>query len=171
MNWANNDQIRLPIGQMSDSEQCSNRLQLDLILILVNFSYELWQVITYFHLYDHIWLPIGYTSFSEQCSNLFNLTQFYFSSIFHVDLAQKWPHMTSYRLNKQFWAIFEPTSTLPNFAFGQLLTWIGTYNEWPHMTSYQLNKWFWAIFEPTPTWPNFDFGQFFICELGQIMTR
>ena len=26
---------------MSDSEQCSNRLQLDLILILVTFSYEL----------------------------------------------------------------------------------------------------------------------------------
>ena len=26
---------------MSDFEQCSNRLQLDLILLLVNFSYEL----------------------------------------------------------------------------------------------------------------------------------
>ena len=31
---------------MSDSEQCSNRLHLDLILILVNFSCELGQVMT-----------------------------------------------------------------------------------------------------------------------------
>ena len=29
---------------MSDSEQCSNRLQLDLMLILVNFSCELEQI-------------------------------------------------------------------------------------------------------------------------------
>ena len=31
---------------MSDFEQCSNRLQLDLILLLVNFSYELGQIMT-----------------------------------------------------------------------------------------------------------------------------
>ena len=29
---------------MSDSEQCSNRLELDLISLLVNFSYELGQI-------------------------------------------------------------------------------------------------------------------------------
>ena len=29
------------MGQMSDSEQCSNRLELDLISLLVNFSCEL----------------------------------------------------------------------------------------------------------------------------------
>ena len=29
---------------MSDSEQCSNRLQLDLISILVNFSYDLGKI-------------------------------------------------------------------------------------------------------------------------------
>ena len=34
----NNDQIRLPMGQTSDSEQCSYRVQFDLISILVNFS-------------------------------------------------------------------------------------------------------------------------------------
>ena len=36
---------------MSDSEQCSNRLQLDLILILVNFSCELGQIMT---IYDFL---------------------------------------------------------------------------------------------------------------------
>ena len=37
--------------------------------------------------------------------------------------------MTSYRLNKRFWAMFEPNSTWPNFAFGQRFTWIGIYND------------------------------------------
>ena len=36
-----NDQIGFPMGQSSDSEQCSNRLQLDLITILVKFACEL----------------------------------------------------------------------------------------------------------------------------------
>ena len=34
-------ELGLPRGEMSDFEQCSNRLQLDLISHLVNFSYEL----------------------------------------------------------------------------------------------------------------------------------
>ena len=75
----NNDNIWLPIGYTSDSEQCLNRLQLDPISLLVNFSHEL-------------------------------------------------AHMTSYWLNKRFWAMFEPTPTWPNFAFGQLFTCIGIYN-------------------------------------------
>ena len=37
---------------MSDSEQCSNRLELDLISLLVNFSCELGQIMTR---YDFIW--------------------------------------------------------------------------------------------------------------------
>ena len=37
----NNDQIWLRRGQTSNSEQCLNRIQLDLILFLVNFSCEL----------------------------------------------------------------------------------------------------------------------------------
>ena len=40
------------MGQMSDSEQCSNRFQLDLILLLVNFSCELGQIMTR---YDFLW--------------------------------------------------------------------------------------------------------------------
>ena len=43
---ANKDQICLPRGEMSDFEQCSNRLQLDLILLLVNFWYELGKIMT-----------------------------------------------------------------------------------------------------------------------------
>ena len=43
---ANDDQISLPGGQQSDFEPYSNRLQLDLILILVNFSCELGQIMT-----------------------------------------------------------------------------------------------------------------------------
>ena len=35
---------------MSDLEQCWNRLQLDLILLLVNFSYELGQIMTRYDL-------------------------------------------------------------------------------------------------------------------------
>ena len=31
---------------MSDFDQCSNRFQLDLISLLVNFSYELGQIMT-----------------------------------------------------------------------------------------------------------------------------
>ena len=48
----NNDQIWLPMGYMSDSEPCSNRLELDLISLLVNFSYELGQIMARF---DFLW--------------------------------------------------------------------------------------------------------------------
>ena len=50
--WANNDQKWLPMGWMSDSEQCSNRLALDLASLLVNFSCELEQIMTR---YDFLW--------------------------------------------------------------------------------------------------------------------
>ena len=40
------------MGYMSDSEQCSNRLELDLISLLVNFSSELGQIMTR---YDFVW--------------------------------------------------------------------------------------------------------------------
>ena len=35
-----------PMCYMSDSEQCSNRLELDLISLLVNFSWELGHIMT-----------------------------------------------------------------------------------------------------------------------------
>ena len=43
---ANNDQIRLPGGQSNDIVQSSNRLQLDLITLLVKFSSELGPIMT-----------------------------------------------------------------------------------------------------------------------------
>ena len=49
---ANNGQIWLPMGYASDSEQCSNRLELHLISLLVKFSCELGQIITR---YDILW--------------------------------------------------------------------------------------------------------------------
>ena len=50
---ANYGQIWLHIGYMSDSEQCSDRLELYLISLLVNFSCELGQIMTR---YDFLWL-------------------------------------------------------------------------------------------------------------------
>ena len=49
---ANYDQIWLPMGWMSDSEQCSNRLEFDLISLSVNFSCELGLIMT---IYDFLW--------------------------------------------------------------------------------------------------------------------
>ena len=47
---ANYGQIWLHIGYMSDSEQCSDRLELYLISLLVNFSCELGQIMTRYDL-------------------------------------------------------------------------------------------------------------------------
>ena len=58
---ANNDQMCLPRGEMSDFEQWSNRLQLDLILLLVNFWYEFGKIMTRYVFLDArfvIWLAI-----------------------------------------------------------------------------------------------------------------
>ena len=48
----NNDYIWLPMDQTSDSEQCSNQLQFDLISLLVIFSCDLGQIMTR---YDLLW--------------------------------------------------------------------------------------------------------------------
>ena len=37
--------------------------------------------------------------------------------------------MTSEGLDEWFWGMFEPTSTWPNFTFGQLFLWIGVNND------------------------------------------
>ena len=37
--------------------------------------------------------------------------------------------MTSYGLEKWFWAMFKPSPTWSNFAFGQLFVWIGVNND------------------------------------------
>ena len=49
---------------MSDSEQCSNRLKLDLISLLVNFLGELGQIMTTFD-----FLIMDQKDDSQQCSN------------------------------------------------------------------------------------------------------
>ena len=49
---------------MSDFEQCSNRLHLDLILNFVNFSCEFGQIMN-----DQIRLPRGQRSDFEHCLN------------------------------------------------------------------------------------------------------
>ena len=64
---------------MSDSEQCSNRLEVDLISPLVNSSYELGQIMT---IYDFI--LARRVILSSDRTDL-NLTKFYFGSTFHVN--------------------------------------------------------------------------------------
>ena len=70
------------MGYMSDSEQCSNRLELDLISLLVNFSCELGQIMTR---YD---LPMCYMSDSEQCSNRLELDLISLLVNFSCELGQ-----------------------------------------------------------------------------------
>ena len=64
---------------MSDSEQCSNRFELDLISLLVNFSCELGQIMTR---YDFLCAKM---SDSEQFSNQLELDLVSFWSTFHVN--------------------------------------------------------------------------------------
>ena len=66
---------------MSDSEQCSNRLELDLISLLVNFSCELGQIMTR---YDFLWAM----SDSEQCSNRLELDLISLLVNFSCELGQ-----------------------------------------------------------------------------------
>ena len=66
---ANNDQIWLPMGYMSDSEQCSDRLELYLISLLVNFSCELGQIMTRYDLIPMARWVIIHDSFSD-CFNI-----------------------------------------------------------------------------------------------------
>ena len=92
-------------GQTSDSEQCSNPLQLDVNSPLVNVSCELGQIMTR---YDFL------------CT---------------YDVLEKW-----------FWAIFKPSPAWHNFAFGQLLMWIGVNND--QITPCKLDEWFWFQLDP-----------------------
>ena len=74
---------------MSDSEQCSNRLEFDLISLLVNFSCELEQIMTR---YDFLWARI---SDSKQCSNRLELLHNFTLVNFSCELGQT---MTRYGL-------------------------------------------------------------------------
>ena len=117
------DQIWLHMGQTTDSEQCSNRFQLDLIPLLVNFSYELGQIMTRYYFIWARWVILS------NVRTDFNLTEFHFWSTLHVDWGKIWSDMTSYGLDDWFWAMFEPTPTWPNSTFGQLFLWIGANND------------------------------------------
>ena len=68
---------------MSDSEQCSIRLELDLISLLVNFSCELGQIMT-----RYIGLPMGEMSISEQCSSRLELDLISLFVNFSYELGQ-----------------------------------------------------------------------------------
>ena len=67
---------------MSDSEECSNRLELDLISPLVNFSCELGQIITR---YDFLW-PIRVVS--EQSLNCLHLDLISLLANFECELGE-----------------------------------------------------------------------------------
>ena len=69
---------------MRDSEQCSNRLERYLILLLVNFSCDLGQIVTR---YDFLWVSMVQLRDSEQCSNQLELDLIHFWSTFHVNWA------------------------------------------------------------------------------------
>ena len=140
------------MGYMSDSEQCSNRLELYLISLLINFSCELGQIITR---YDFLWARL--VILSNVRTDLY-LTLFHCWSTCYVNWGKYWQDITSYWLDEWFWAMFELTWTWPNFTFSQLFMWIGAnnYQIWLPM-AYMSG--FWAKFELSPPWPNFTFGQ------------
>ena len=128
---------------MSDSEQCSNRLELDIISLLVNFSCELGPIMTR---YDFLWAR--WVILINVRTHL-NLTWYHFWSTFHVNWGKLWPDMTSYGLDEWFWAMFEPTWNWPNLHF-----WSGFH--------YVLDEWLLAMFETTCFLPNFTFCQLFM---------
>ena len=69
--------------------------------------------------------------------------------------------MTSYGLDEWFWAMFEPTWTLPNFTFGRLFMWIRANNDqvWLPMSWMSDSE---QCSNRLGTWLNFTFGQLFM---------
>ena len=57
---------------MNDSEQCSNRLQFNLISLLVNFAYEFGPIITrfYFYIYTSSSVNLFTSMLSQSCLNI-----------------------------------------------------------------------------------------------------
>ena len=75
----NNGQICHCRCYKSDFEKCLNRFQLDLILILVNFSYELRQIMTRYDFLEVRWVILGNVPTDS------NFTWFYFWSTFDMN--------------------------------------------------------------------------------------
>ena len=116
---------------MSNSQQCSNRLELDLISILVNFSCELGPIMTR---YDFLWARWFWVF--EPTWTWPNLT---FGQLF-MWLGQT---MISYDFlwDERFWAILSDSERF-----------------WAILSD---SERFWAMFKPTWIWPNFTFGPLF----------
>ena len=101
----------LPEIERSDFEQCSNSLKLDLISLLINFWYELGKIMN-----RYVFLDARFVILSNVWTDL-QFTYFYFRSTYEYGQI-----MTRYdckRPDEWFLAIFELTSTWPNFIFGQ----------------------------------------------------
>ena len=104
---ANNDQIWLPMGNMSDSEQCSNRLQLDLISLLVNFSQELGQImIRYDFLYIIIFIAIW--GLGPMC-------------ILHCKCVCKWTFNTYIHINKDIYRCTKESNNIWAVQFSSII--------------------------------------------------
>ena len=112
---ANNDQIWLPMGWMSVSEKCSNRLKFDLIKLLVNFSCGLGPIMTRYDFLSSYGLDEWFWAMFEPnwiCPN------FTFGNFFMWIGANNDHIWLPYGLDEWFRAMFELTCTLPNFTFG-----------------------------------------------------
>ena len=150
---------------MSDSEQCSNQLELDLISLLVNFSCELGPIMT---LYDFLWARSWDEWFWAMFEQTWTWHNFTFGQLFMWIGAKKWPTMTSYGLDEWFWPMLQLTWTWPNFTFGQLFMWIGANND---QTS--LSMGYMSDSEQCSNRLELDLISLLVnllCELGPIMT-
>ena len=145
---------------MSDSEQCSNRLELDLISLLVNFLCELGQIMTR---YDFLWAR--WMILSNVRTDL-NIDLISLLVNFSCELGQL---MIRYDFLWAIRMILSPDSEQwsnrfehwPNFTFGQFFMWIGANNDQIWLSMGYTNDsepGFWAMVEPTPTWSIFTFG-------------
>ena len=109
---------------MSDSEQFSNRFELDLISLLVNFSCELGQIMTIYmtsHGLDE-W-------FRATFEPTWTWPNFMFGQLFMwigANYGQIWLHIGYMSDSEQ---CLDQLELLPNFTFGQLVMWIGANND------------------------------------------
>ena len=79
---------------------------------LINFSCELGQIMTRYDFQEARWVILS------NVRTDYDFTWFHFLQTFHMNLGKLWSDMTSKRLDELFWAMFEPTTTLPDFTFG-----------------------------------------------------
>ena len=130
----NNEQIWLPGNYGSDFEQYLNRLQLDPISLLVNFSHELVQIMT---TYDFLWAKQAILSNVWTNFNLTNNDHIWIPKVnfMYLKVAQIITTFEFLRSGEVIsWALFEASPTLPTWN-GSNFTYYGmtpnfTYLEW-----------------------------------------